>query len=182
MSDPDERLRARCRAGDERAWNELVRRHLPAVFALGLRFTGRREAAEDVAQEVFLKLHRSLGAYDPEGGSFDAWLMTMARHCAVDHYRRTRAAREHEAPLPADVAGDAGGAVRSLQQREARDLVASGLAALPADLREVVTLCDLQGASGDEAASALDIPVGTVKSRLSRARLELARRLRGRLP
>jgi RNA polymerase sigma factor (sigma-70 family) len=180
LSDSDERLRARCRAGDERAWSELVRRHLPPVYALALRFTGRPESAEDVAQEVFLKLHRSLGAYDPAAGSFGAWLMTMARHCSIDHYRRTREARLREAPLLFETPAAGEGTDAALKRREARELVLAGLAALPVELREPIELCDLRGASYEDAAAALDVPLGTLKSRLSRARLEMARRLRSR--
>lgn len=157
VSDTDERLWARCRAGDEGAWHELVRRHLPDMLGLALRFTGRRAAAEGVAHEVFLKLQRSLDAHEPAGSSFLAGLTARARSRAIEEFR-THRGRELDVP---------GG-------------LGTALASLGAELREPVVLCDLQGASHDEASAALDIPLGTLKSRLNRARLELARRLCGR--
>jgi RNA polymerase sigma-70 factor (ECF subfamily) len=180
VSDTDERLRDRCLAGDEEAWGELVGRHLPRVMALAQGFTGRRDAAEDVAQEAFTKLFRSLGAYDPARGSFEAWIMTVARNVAIDQYRRHRDERLREMPLLVEppTGDDAGPAL--VRRREARDLVRIGLQALPPELREPVVLCDIQGSSYEDAAVALSIPLGTLKSRLNRARLELARRLRDR--
>jgi RNA polymerase sigma-70 factor (ECF subfamily) len=181
LSDTDERLRDRCLAGDERAWQELVSRHLPRVLAFAMGFAGRRQAAEDVAQEIFTRLFRTLGAYDPARGSFEAWLMTMARHVAIDQYRRSREDRLREVPLVTDVASAGDEGPQRVERRQARELVMSGLRALPPELREPVVLCDLQGATYDDAAAALDVPLGTLKSRLNRARLELARRLRGRV-
>jgi RNA polymerase sigma-70 factor (ECF subfamily) len=180
LSDTDERLRDRCLAGDEGAWQELVTRHLPRVMALAMGFTGRRDTAEDVAQEVFTKLFRSLGAYDPARGSLEAWIMTVARNVAIDQYRRHREERLREMPLLVEPAvGEDAGPAR-VEQREARELVRSGLQALPPELREPILLCDIQGSSYEDAAAALSVPVGTLKSRLNRARLELARRLRDR--
>lgn len=174
----DDHLVTLCRAGDESAWRELVGRHTRRAFNIAYRFTGRVEEAEDLTQEIFVKVHQNLGRYQEGTGSFTAWLGTVARHHAIDRYRRRRDERLHDDPevlalLPAG--GDS--PMRALERAETVRLVHTGLRALPHDLREVVVLCDLQEASYEEAAQMLQIPLGTVKSRLNRGRLELAKRL-----
>ncbi len=179
---PDGDLIVRCRAGDEAAWRELVSRHARRVFGVVYRFTGRVDEAEDLTQEVFLKVFQSLGRYQFEGGTFAAWLATVARHHAIDHYRRRREER-----LRADVEtleslpGSGDGPLRAAEKAERARFVHAGLRALPPDLRAPIVLCDLQGLPYEEAARLLGLPLGTVKSRLNRGRLELARRLERRL-
>ena len=182
MTIPDGDLIVRCRAGDEAAWRELVSRHARRVFGVVYRFTGRVDEAEDLTQEVFLKVFQALGRYQFESGTFAAWLATVARHHAIDHYRRRREER-----LQADVEtletlpGTGDGPLRLAERAERARLVHAGLRALPPDLRAPIVLCDLQGLPYEEAARLLGVPLGTVKSRLNRGRLELARRLERRL-
>ena len=182
MTNTDGELIGRCRAGDEAAWRELVSRHARRVFGVVYRFTGRVDEAEDLTQEVFLKVFQGLGRYHFEEGAFGAWLLTVARNHAIDHYRRRREER-----LRADVEtleslpSSADGPLRVAEKAERVRLVHAGLRALPPDLRAPIVLCDLQGLSYEEAAGLLGVPLGTVKSRLNRGRLELARRLQRRL-
>lgn len=178
MASPDDELLARCRAGDESAWNDLVRRHTRRVFNIAYRFSGRSDAAEDLTQEIFIKVYQNLHRYQVGDGAFPAWISTVARHQAIDRYRRRRNERLQDDPevlalLPAS--GDS--PVRAVERAETARLVHSGLRALPRDLREVLVLCELQEVSYDEAARLLNVPLGTVKSRLNRGRLELAKRL-----
>ncbi len=169
---------ARCRAGDEHAWGELVARHTRRVFNIAYRFTGRVEEAEDLTQEIFVKIYQNLGRYRVGDGALPAWIATVSRHAAIDRYRRRRDERLHDDPevlalLPAP--GDT--PAHAVERAETVRLVHAGLRALPRELREVLVLCDLQEASYDEAARLLGVPLGTVKSRLNRGRLELAKRL-----
>jgi RNA polymerase sigma-70 factor (ECF subfamily) len=176
-------LLQKCREGDEAAWRELVSRHTRRVFNLAYRFVGRVDEAEDLTQEIFVKVYQSLGRYRADEGAFTTWLSTVARNQAIDHYRRRREERLRRIQDPEVIdyiASTEEGPLRSLEREERVRLVHRGLKALPADLREPIVLCDLQGLPYEEAASVLGIPLGTVKSRINRGRIELAKRLLGR--
>ena len=180
MTRSDADLVRLCLDGDESAWHELVGRYTRKVFGLGYRFVGRVDEAEDLTQEVFVKVYQGLSRYRPAEGSFSTWLMTVARNHAIDRYRRRREERLRivEEPALLDSMPDRGETpFRSLEREERVRLVHSGLRALPSDLREPIVLCDLQGLPYEEAAATLGIPLGTVKSRINRGRLELAKRL-----
>jgi RNA polymerase sigma-70 factor (ECF subfamily) len=176
-------LLPRCRVGDEVAWRELVTRHTRKVFGLAYRFTGRVDEAEDLTQEVFVKVYQTLGRYRESDGPFGAWLMAVARNHAIDHYRRRKQERLLRADDPAALEAMPAREehpVARLEREERARLVHSGLQSLPPDLRLPLILCDLQGLPYEAIASELEIPLGTVKSRINRARLELAKRLVGR--
>ena len=179
MSDIAPDLLRRCREGDQAAWRDLVSEHGRKVFNLAYRFVGRVDEAEDITQEIVVKVYRSLDRFRESDGTFAAWLMTVARNHAIDRYRR----RDHRLQMADDPAALAAapspdeGPLEGLEREERAQLVHRGLRSLPPALRETLVLCDLQGLSHEEAASSLGIPVGTVKSRLNRGRLELARRL-----
>lgn len=183
MSDDDGELLRRCRRGDENAWLELVRQHTRRVFSIAYRFSGRVDEAEDLTQEVFVKVYQGLSRYEPAAGAFGTWLGTVARNHAIDHYRRKR---EERARVTADPESLQALPDRSetqdhaLAREERAQLVRRAVRALPAPLREAVVLCDLQGMPYEEIAETLALPLGTVKSRINRGRLELARRLLGR--
>jgi len=182
LNDSDSQLLARCRAGDQAAWQVLVSRHARRVYGVVYRFTGRVDEAEDLTQEVFIKVFQNLERYRIEEGAFGAWLGTVARHQAIDRYRRRRDERfrEDESTLESLPSREAG-PLAELERDERVRLVQSGLKALPRDLRAVLVLCDLQGVSYEQAAQMLEVPLGTVKSRLNRGRLELAKRLMRRV-
>jgi RNA polymerase sigma-70 factor (ECF subfamily) len=176
-------LLPRCRAGDEVAWRELVTLHSRKVFGLAYRFTGRVDEAEDLTQEVFVKVYRTLDRYRESEGSFSAWLMAVARNHAIDHYRRRKEEmlrRADDPQLLEHMAASVEHPIAGLERQERARLVHRGLRALPPELRLPLVLCDLQGLPYDEIATALNLPLGTVKSRINRARLELAKRLLGR--
>jgi len=183
LSENDGDLVPRCRSGDEAAWRELVARHTRRVFAIAYRFTGRVDEAEDLTQEVFVKVYQTLDLYREGDGAFGAWLGVVARHQAIDHYRRRRQERQRRVEEPEMVeraAGDDRSPLADLERDERAALVHRGLRALPLDLREPLILCDLQGLPYDEIAATLGVPLGTVKSRINRGRLELAKRLLAR--
>lgn len=183
MTDSDEELLDRCRSGDEAAWRELVSRHTRRVFNLAYRFVGRVDEAEDLTQDIFVKVYQSLHRYHASQGAFTTWLTTVARNQAIDDYRRRREEKKRRVDDDAvlDVVPSLQeGAQTSLERAERVRLVHQGLQALPSDLRQPIILCDLQGLAYEEAAETLHIPLGTVKSRINRGRLELARRLKDR--
>ncbi len=179
----DADLLSRCRAGDEAAWHELVASYTRKVFGLAYRFTGRVDEAEDLTQEVFVKVYQTLDRYRERDGSFGGWLMAVARNHAIDHYRRRkqeRARRSEDADVLERMAAPGEHPVAGLERQERASLVHRALRALPPELRLPLILCDLQGMAYDDIAAELQVPLGTVKSRINRARLELAKRLTGR--
>lgn len=171
----------KCISGDNQAWENLLRAHSRKVFNLCYRFTGRSEEAEDLTQEVFIKLFQILTSFDPSQGSFSTWLNRIARNHLVDHYRRTKKDRltssiDDELPtLEEKPSLGSVEPVQHLEARERRELLQAALDKLSPDLREAVILRDLQDLDYIEIAQVLEVPEGTVKSRINRGRLELAR-------
>jgi RNA polymerase sigma-70 factor (ECF subfamily) len=185
------RLVRQCMAGDQQAWQQLVVSQHRRIYAICYRFTGSSADAEDLTQDVFLKLYRNLASFDTHKGSFQTWITTLARNLLVDHFRRTRADRATDS-LDASFGGDGNGdglsvADRLADPRPSQEAHASGLelkariqqalAQLSPELREAVVFRDLEDMDYKEIAQVLRIPEGTVKSRISRGRGELARLL-----
>ncbi len=182
--DPDSSLVSRCLRGDEAAWEELVRVHTRRVYALCYRFTNSGQEAQDLTQEVFLRVFRTIKSFRSAEGSFNTWLTRVTRNLLIDHYRRTRQERvtdsiEEQLPMLEET-GDAVASQpeRALAGREASEILQATLQRLSPDLREAVILRDLQEMEYREIAELLNIPEGTVKSRINRGRAELARLLR----
>lgn len=178
----------RCLQGDSSAWAEMVRLHHKRVYGLCYRFTGNATDAEDLTQDVFLKIYSNLASFDATRGSLPVWITTMTRNLLVDNFRRSRNQRAtgsldegwetadelHPsdrlmagAPSPHDAA----------VRKELEAMVQRALAQVSVELREAVILRDLQDLDYKEIAQVLGIPEGTVKSRISRGRAELARLL-----
>ena len=182
--DPDSSLVSRCLRGDEPAWEELVRLHTRKVYALCYRFTGSGSEAQDLTQEVFLRVFRTLRSFRSAEGSFATWLARVTRNLLIDHYRRSRQERvtdSIEEQLPMLEEAGAGASARpdtAVAGREASEILQATLQKLSPDLREAVILRDLQEMEYREIADVLQIPEGTVKSRINRGRAELARFLR----
>jgi RNA polymerase sigma-70 factor (ECF subfamily) len=186
--DPDFSIVERCLSGEAAAWEELVRLHTRRVYGLCYRFTGKEAEAQDLTQDVFLRVFRALGSFRSTEGSFTTWLARLTRNLLIDHYRRTRNERvtdsiEDQLPGVESRAGDAVSAApkspdSALAGREASELLQTALGKLSPELRETIILRDLQEMEYREIAEVLAIPEGTVKSRLNRGRAELARLLR----
>jgi RNA polymerase sigma-70 factor, ECF subfamily len=173
-------LLARCRAGDELAWEAFVYRFQGRIYALAYSYTGEREDARDLAQEIFIRLYESRTKWAP-GDEFLPWLIHVARNRSVDFLRRRKVRRPalsvredegfqvpDERPTPED-------ATVAASQRSLLRVAMSGLSALS---REILVLRDVHGLSVQHVAEMLHVPVGTVKSRASRARVELTSRVR----
>jgi RNA polymerase sigma-70 factor (ECF subfamily) len=173
-------LIARCLAGDERAWDQIVRQHWRKVFNIAYRFVGRHDEAEDLTQDIFLKIFRALATFDRRA-NFQTWIISISRNLCIDHYRSIRKERETMArdidPAGLTPVAAGRGPYGELEQRDLRDQIRAALALLPPALREAVVLRDLQEFSYQEIADRLRLPEGTVKSRINRGRLELARQL-----
>ena len=178
----DAELVRRCRAGDSAAWEQVVSAFSRRVYNLAYRFTNRHESAEDLTQEVFVRVYRSLEQYDPQAGDLANWLMRLARNLVIDDYRR-------RVRTPTDVGEDLTDHEYHLEshfdtperkvERQERSLqVHAAIAKLAPDLRECVILRDIEELSYQEIVDILDIPLGTVKSRINRGRIELAKALR----
>jgi RNA polymerase sigma-70 factor (ECF subfamily) len=179
----DAELVKRCLAADAAAWEALLQAHTRRIYNLCYRFTGRPAESEELTQEVFIKVFQTLRTFDATQGSFGTWLSRVARNHLVDHYRRTKKDRmtsslDDELATFEEKPSPTVEPVAQVESRERRELLQRGLERLSPDLREAVVLRDLQDLDYDEIAQVLGVPVGTVKSRINRGRLELARVLK----
>lgn len=179
----DSDLVKHCLAGDNMAWEALLKIHSRRVYNLCYRFTGSVTEAEDLTQEIFVKVFQTLRTFDAAQGQFGTWLNRVARNHLVDHYRRSsreRATSSLDDPNTGvqPQAGPTFEPASGLESRERQELLQAALARLSPDMREVVILRDLQDLDYAEIGRILGLPEGTVKSRLNRGRLELGRVLK----
>jgi RNA polymerase sigma-70 factor (ECF subfamily) len=171
----------RCLEGDQQAWEAIVRQHWRKVFNVAYKFVGKHDEAEDLTQDIFLKIFRSLSTFDRRA-NFQTWLISVSRNLCIDHYRSVRKERE---TIDRDVdPGDLSPTSHevspyvALEQRDRVVLLREALETLPETLRTAVLLRDIQELSYQEIATQLRLPEGTVKSRINRGRTELARQIR----
>lgn len=181
--DPDATLVERCLKGEDAAWEDMVKTHTRRVYAVCYRFTGKDSEAQDLTQEVFLRVFRTLKTFRSGEGSFVVWLTRVTRNLLIDHYRRTRLERatdsiEDQLPVLEEHGSTGARADSMLAGREASEILQYALAKLSPELRETVILRDLEELEYREIAEVLHVPEGTVKSRLNRGRAELTRILR----
>lgn len=169
-----------CLSGDQTAWEDIVRQHRRKVFNVAYKFTGRHDEAEDLTQDVFLKIFKSLHTFDRRA-NFQTWLISVSRNLCIDHYRSVRKEREtiDRGVDAADLTPAAPGqsALQALEQRDRVELLRKAMAELAPSLRTAVMLRDIQELSYQETADHLQLPEGTVKSRINRGRTELARQV-----
>lgn len=176
MAPTDNELVVRCLQRDEVAWQLLVERHSRRVLNIAYQFTGRRDEAEELAQEVFLRVFRSLHQFDLTT-HFVPWLVRVSRNLCIDEHRsraREKAALVADEVDPERTEDTGASPYRNLEEKELEQRVRRGLAELGEELRTALVLRDLQGLSYSEIAEVLHLAVGTVKSRIHRGRLELA--------
>lgn len=181
--DSEAQLIERCLTGEDAAWEDLVKVYTRRVYAVCYRFTGTDGEAQDLTQEVFLRVFKTLKSFRSGEGSFSVWLNRLTRNLLIDNYRRTKLERATNSiedqllTLEQTVAGS-GRTDSMLAGREASELLQGALQKLSPDLRETVILRDIEELEYREIAEVLNVPEGTVKSRLNRGRAELARILR----
>ena len=164
------------------SWDELVRAHSARVYRLAYRLTGNRHDAEDLTQEVFVRVFRSLSSYTP--GTFEGWLHRITTNLFLDHARRRQKIRFDALADDADqrLPGRAPTPERALHDQLFDADIEDALAHLPPDFRAAVVLCDVEGLSYDEIAEILDVKLGTVRSRIHRGRSMLRKALEHRAP
>ena len=179
--DAVEMLIQRCLQGDQHAWDLIVRQYWRKVFNVAYKFVGKHDEAEDLTQDIFLKIFRSLDTFDRRA-NFQTWLISVSRNLCIDHYRSVRKERETiDRGVDASDLSPATpepGPIAALEQRDRVVLLRQAMAALPETLRTAVLLRDIQELSYQEIADKLRLPEGTVKSRINRGRTELARQIR----
>src|SRR6188508_2973467 len=170
-----------CLSGDQVAWETIVRQNWRKVFNVAYKFVGKHDEAEDLTQDIFPKIFKALNTFDRRA-NFQTWIISISRNLCIDHYRSVRKERQTIArevdtgdlqPASADR-----GPYHAAEHQDLRALLRQALQALPATLRTAVILRDLQELSYQEIADQLRLPEGTVKSRINRGRLELARQLK----
>jgi RNA polymerase sigma-70 factor (ECF subfamily) len=177
----DEKLVERCLQGDDAAWEQIVNSYTRRIYNLGYRYTNRRDEAEDLTQEILVRVYQNLKSFRADAGTFQNWILKVGRNLIIDHYRQTRRfqqaagteeletmnLKDEKAPNPE----------RTVERDEAARFLREGLQALSPELKEAIILRDIEGMAYLEIAELLGIPEGTVKSRINRGRLELAKLL-----
>jgi RNA polymerase sigma-70 factor (ECF subfamily) len=177
----DEKLVERCIQGDDAAWEQIVNSYAKRIYNLGYRYTNRRDEAEDLTQEILVRVYQNLKSFRADVGTFQNWILKVGRNLIIDHYRQTRRfqqvagteeletmnLKDEKVPNPE----------RTVERDEAARFLREGLAALSPELKEAIILRDIEGMAYLEIAELLGIPEGTVKSRINRGRLELAKLL-----
>src|SRR5512145_2549458 len=170
-----------CLKGDQAAWEAIVRQNWRKVFNVAYKFVGKHDQAEDLAQDIFLKIFKALNTFDRRA-NFQTWIISISRNLCIDHYRSVRKERQMIASEvdtgDLQPASPDRGPYHAAEHQDLRSLLRVALQALPASLRTAVVLRDLQELSYQEIADRLGLPEGTVKSRINRGRIELARQLK----
>jgi RNA polymerase sigma-70 factor (ECF subfamily) len=177
---PIDEIIQRCLNGDQAAWETIVRMHWRKVFNIAYKFVGKHDEAEDLTQDVFLKIFKSLNTFDRRA-NFQTWLISVSRNLCIDHYRSVRKERETiNRDVDANDLSPASTTASPHAELELRDrvvLLRQALDKLAPTLRTAVMLRDIQEFSYQEIADRLHLPEGTVKSRINRGRTELARQI-----
>ncbi len=179
-SAPPDELIEQCLRGDQIAWEAIVRQYWRRVFNIAYKFVGRHDEAEDLTQDVFLKIFKALKTFDRRA-NFQTWLISVSRNLCIDHYRSVRKERES-----VDRSVDAGDLsltsgdidpLTALERSDRRAFLQRAMNELPPTLRTAVLLRDIREFSYQEIAQQLSLPEGTVKSRINRGRHELTHQI-----
>ena len=179
MLSGEQRLVERCLQGDDAAWEAIVNLYAKRIYNLSYRYTSRKEEAEDLTQEIFIRVYQNLKSYRSDAGSFQNWVLKVGRNLIIDHYRQTRRFQKAGGTEELETLNlpdrKLANPHRAAEQSEAARFLKRGLQALSPELKEAIILRDLEGMAYQEIADLLSIPEGTVKSRINRGRLELAK-------
>ena len=179
MLSGEQKLVERCLQGDDAAWEAVVISHGKRIYNLSYRYTNRKDEAEDLTQDILIRVYQNLKSYRSEAGGFQSWVLRVARNLIIDRYRQSRRYGQTGGSEELETMNLADSKIpspqRMAEQTEASQFLQGGLQTLPPELKEAVILRDLEGMAYQEIAGLLQIPEGTVKSRINRGRLELAR-------
>ena len=177
----DQETVPRCLRGDDAAWEQIVREYAGRIFRICFRYTNRREEAEDLTQEIFIRVYQNLHTFHSETGSFQNWVLRLSRNLIIDRYRQMRRFRQQGGSLELEDMHledtSTPSPQRTLEQAEASSILRKALRALSPESKEAIILRDLQGMGYQEMSLVLGVPEGTVKSRINRGRLALSRQL-----
>jgi RNA polymerase sigma-70 factor (ECF subfamily) len=177
----DEKLVERCLQGDDAAWEQIVNSYTRRIYNLGYRYTNRRDEAEDLTQDILVRVYQNLKSFRADAGTFQNWILKVGRNLIIDHYRQTRRFQQAAGTEELEVMNlkdeKAPNPERTVERDEAARFLREGLQALSPELKEAIILRDIEGMAYLEIAELLGIPEGTVKSRINRGRLELAKLL-----
>jgi RNA polymerase sigma-70 factor, ECF subfamily len=177
----DEKLVERCLQGDDSAWEGIVNAYGRRIYNLGYRYTGRTDEAEDLTQEIFIRIYQNLKSFRSDAGSFQNWVLRVGRNLIIDRFRQARRFQTSAGTEEMETMNLAEEKIpnpfRAAEQAEAARFLKEGLNKLSPELKEAIVLRDLEGMPYQEIAEMLTIPEGTVKSRINRGRLELAKLL-----
>ncbi len=177
----DQQLVERCLGGDDTAWESLVRSYGKRIYNLSYRFTNRKEDAEDLTQEILLRVYRNLKKYRPKAGSLKSWILRVARNLIIDNYRQKRRLPQSSGSEEMEAMNIRDETVpnphQTVERLEAARFLMDGIQSLSFELKEAVLLRDLEGMAYHEIADLLNVPEGTVKSRINRGRVELTKLL-----
>jgi len=175
----DQKLVERCLQGDDAAWESVVNSYGKRIFNLSYRYTNRRDEAEDLTQNILIRVYQNLRSYRAEAGSFQNWVLRVARNLVIDHYRQLRRSPQTGGSEELETMNLTDEKIpnpqRAAEQAEAHRFLQDGLQSLPPELKEAVILRDIEGIAYQDIAGLLGVPEGTVKSRINRGRIELAR-------
>jgi len=186
LTESDSEIIEHARRGDPLAWEKLVIRYSKRIYNLCYRFVERADQAEDLTQDVFIRVFRNLNQYKPETGSFVTWLASVSRNLLIDHYRQSKDERatvsasadeDEEQSLLETLQASTPSPEAEMDRLEKVATLRKCLSKLSPELREAVILRDIEELSYQEIGAILRIPDGTVKSRINRGRVELARYL-----
>ena len=178
-ADPDGELVRAIARGDQRAARALIDRHLPKMVALGRRLLGNQSDAEDVAQDVFLKVWVNAASWKPGGAKFETWMHRVAINLCYDRLRKRKPVALEDVAEPVDEAPAPGAA---LAEADIGAAVDAALSRLPERQRAAIVLCHYQSLTNIEAAKTLEISVEALESLLARGRRALRQSLKGKLP
>lgn len=181
MHQGDQQLLNLCLQGDDSAWEAMVNSYARRIFILSCRYTNSRDEAEDLTQEIFIRIYQNLRTFRSDAGSFQNWVLRLGRNLIIDHYRQKRRFQRSGGSQEIESMNLMDDKIpsphRNVEQAEASRILREALQYLSPERREAIILRDLEGMGYHEMAERLGIPEGTVKSRINRARLELARHL-----
>ncbi len=181
MLSGDHKLVERCLQGDDAAWETVVSSYGKRIYNLSYRYTNRRDEAEDLTQEILIRVYQNLKSYRSEAGSFQNWILRVARNLIIDHYRQVRrypqAGGSEELETMNITDDKIPNPQRAAEQMEASRFLQDGLQSISPELKEAIILRDIEGMTYQDIADLLNVPEGTVKSRINRGRLELAKLL-----
>lgn len=183
MQASDVNLVNRCLEGDSQAWEVIVRAYTGRLLNMGYQYLGSYAVAEELTQDIFLKVYQNLGSFHPETGSLKSWIMRVGRNLIIDYYRahkREKNVAGSEELEVLDLKSDSKNETpfENLYLAEKAEFLYSLLEKISPELREAVILRDIEGLAYQEISDRVGIPVGTVKSRINRGRLELSRKMK----